>query len=141
MDPRAGRPRFVRGEHVSSHELARYYSTADIVLNDHWQDMRSEGFISNRIYDALAAGAFVISDRIDEIEAAFDGAVPMFADPADLEALIERYLADPPERRRLADHGRQVVLERHTFRQRVDVIAATLRPMLADRPARVVEDD
>ena len=133
-------PRFVRGDGVPAGELARYYSSADIVLNDHWQDMRTEGFISNRIYDALAAEAFVISDHLDEIAPEFDGAVPTFADRAGLEALIDRYLADPPERRRLAERGRRTVLERHTFRQRVDVIVATLQPLLAERPSRIVED-
>ena len=42
--------------------LNRYYSSAKIVLNDHWPDMRAHGFLSNRLYDALACGAFVISD-------------------------------------------------------------------------------
>ena len=58
-------PRFVKGEGIPNHELARYYSSAAIVLNDHWDDMRAEGFISNRLYDALACGAFVISDHLD----------------------------------------------------------------------------
>ena len=134
-------PRFVRGEHVSSHELARYYSSADIVLNDHWQDMRAEGFISNRIYDALAAGAFVISDRIDEIEAEFDGAVPTFADPADLEALIERYLADP---RSAADWPSTAGGWSSSATRSASGPTSSwrrCRPLLADRPARVMEDD
>ena len=71
-------PRFVEGRGVANTELARYYSAADIVLNDHWNDMRFEGFISNRLYDALACGAFVISDEIDGIAAEFDGAVPTY---------------------------------------------------------------
>jgi spore maturation protein CgeB len=54
-------PRYVKGEGIPNADLARYYSSAAIVLNDHWEDMRAEGFISNRIYDALACGAFVIS--------------------------------------------------------------------------------
>jgi hypothetical protein len=132
-------PRFVRGERVPPRELARYYSSADIVLNDHWQDMRAEGFISNRIYDALACGAFVISDHVDEIADEFDGAVPTFRDKEELDALIERYLADPDGRRRMAEHGRSVVLERHTFRHRADVLVRDLRLLLAGRPTRVIE--
>ena len=85
------------------------------MLNDHWDDMRAEGFISNRLYDALACGAFVISDHIDGIEAEFDDAVVTYESPAELEALIDRYLADPDERRRRGDRGRAAVLERHTF--------------------------
>jgi Glycosyl transferases group 1 len=132
-------PRFVRGELVPGGDLARYYSSADIVLNDHWQDMRAEGFISNRIYDALACGAFVISDHLDEIEDEFDGAVPTFRDKAGLEALIERYLDDPGARRSMAERGRAAVLERHTFRARADAIVATLGPLLAGRLARIVD--
>ncbi len=60
-------PRFVRGESIPNADLGRYYSSAAIVLNDHWDDMRAEGFISNRLYDALACGAFVISDHVEGI--------------------------------------------------------------------------
>ena len=107
--------RFVKGENVPNTELARYYSAADIVLNDHWDDMRFEGFLSNRLYDALACGAFVISDRVDGIEAEFDGAIQTYDTRAELEQLIDRYLDDPDERQRLAAHGRAVVLARHTL--------------------------
>ena len=131
-------PRFVRGEHVSSHDLAGYYSSADIVLNDHWHDMRAEGFISNRIYDALAAGGFVISDRIDEIDAEFDGAVPTFADPADLEALSSGTWPIPgaPAAGRARPGGGP---RAPYVRAAGEVMVATLRPLLADRPERVVE--
>jgi O-antigen biosynthesis protein len=130
-------PRFVRGEHIPNSTLARYYSSADIVLNDHWDDMRAQGFISNRIYDALAAGGFVISDEVDGIDAEFGGAVPVFHDRQELEALVERYLPDPIERRRLADLGRAVVLERHTFDLRRAVILSTAMELLAGRASSV----
>ena len=61
-------PRFLKGENIPNDELNRYYSSAAIVLNDHWNDMVAEGFISNRLYDALACGAFVISDHLPELE-------------------------------------------------------------------------
>jgi spore maturation protein CgeB len=96
--------------------------------------MLAEGFISNRIYDALASGGFVISDHIAGIEAEFDGAVPTYHTHGELEPLIARYLADPSERRRLADHGRAVVLERHTFEQRVEAIRDVVEPLVAMRP-------
>ena len=33
-----------------------------MVLNDHWEDMRAEGFLSNRLFDAVASGARVVTD-------------------------------------------------------------------------------
>jgi len=129
--------RFVKGEVVQNTELARYYSAADIVLNDHWDDMRKEGFISNRLYDALACGAFVISDAVDGIEAEFDGAVATYHSRSELEPLIARYLDDPEARRRLAEHGRAIVLERHTFDLRAETLRDVSEPIAMSRPAGI----
>ena len=73
-------PVHVRDERIPNRDLHRYYSAAGIVLNDHWPDMRSAGFLSNRLYDALASGAFVVSDAARGIEDEFDGAVVTYAD-------------------------------------------------------------
>jgi GT2 family glycosyltransferase len=130
-------PRFVKGEVVPNTQLARYYSAADIVLNDHWDDMRAEGFLSNRLYDALACGAFVISDAVDGIEVEFDDAVPTYHSREELEPLIARYLDDPEERHRLAARGRAVVLERHTFELRAQELCEVADRLAAARPAGI----
>ena len=129
--------RFVKGGLIANTELARYYSAADIVLNDHWNDMRFEGFISNRLYDALACGAFVISDEVPGIAAEFDGAVPTYRMRSELESLITRYLDDPEERRRLAGHGRAIVLERHTFDQRIEALCEVAQRLADVRPSGI----
>jgi spore maturation protein CgeB len=128
-------PRLVRGEGIPNADLARFYTAASIVLNDHWDDMRANGFLSNRLYDALAAGGFVISDDVPGIDAEFDGAVVTYHDAAELDRLIERYLADPAERRRLAERGRRAVLERHTFADRVPILVEAARTVLDARPS------
>ena len=122
--------RFVKGENIPNAELNRYYSSAAIVLNDHWADMVAEGFISNRLYDAFACGAFLISDYLPEFDAEFDGAVVSYTDPAELGPLIDRYLADPEARRTHADRGRAAVLARHTFDQRAVVLRDVVEPLL-----------
>jgi glycosyltransferase involved in cell wall biosynthesis len=126
-------PRFVKGEGIPNDEVGRYYSSAAIVLNDHWDDMRDEGFLSNRLYDALACGAFVISDRIAGIEAEFDDAVVTYESPTDLAASIDRYLADPDERHRRGERGRAAVLARHTFDARAKVLVATVEEISRGR--------
>jgi O-antigen biosynthesis protein len=130
-------PSLVRGESIPNRDLNRYYGSAAIVLNDHWPDMRAEGFISNRIYDVLAAGGFVITDDVEGIEAEFDGAVPTYDGPEELRELVDRCLADPEERRRRVERGRRAVLERHTFAHRVQTILQTAGPLLAARPPRI----
>jgi glycosyltransferase involved in cell wall biosynthesis len=117
-------PRYVRGEWIPNWDLRRYYSSAGIVLCDHYDDMRDEGFISNRAYDALACGALVVSDRVPGMDAEFDGGVVTYEDADDLASIVDHYLGDPAERRARADRGRAAVLARHTFGQRVEVIIA-----------------
>jgi len=125
-------PRHLRGQWVSNDELRRYYSAAEIVLNDHWGDMREGGIISNRVYDALACGAFVVSDRVPGIDEEFDGAVATYESREQLLALVERYLGDEAARAEAGQRGRAAVLARHTFAQRVEVMLAELGPLLGD---------
>ena len=117
-------PAYLRGELIPNSDLHRYYSSADVVLNDHWPDMRAAGLFSNRLYDALASGACVVSDRVPGIEEEFDGAVATYSDAGDLRLLIRDLLMDPGRRRALAERGRAAVLDRHTFKHRTDVILA-----------------
>lgn len=116
-------PAYLHGELIPNKELHRYYSSASIVLNDHWPDMRAAGFLSNRLYDALASGACVVSDHVAGIEEEFDGTVPTYSDAGELRLLIRDLLMDPG-RRALAERGRAAVLDRHTFKHRTDVILA-----------------
>ena len=117
-------PAYLGGELIPNSELHRYYSSADVVLNDHWPDMRAAGILSNRLYDALASGACVVSDRVPGIEEEFDGAVATYSDAGDLRLLIRDLLMDPGRRRALAERGRAAVLDRHTFKHRAAVILA-----------------
>lgn len=130
-------PIHVRGDYVDNRALGRLYASAKIVLADHWPDMRSHGFIANRLYDALASGAFVISDHVPGIEEEFDGGVVTYTDREELHRLVEAYLRDADARRRIADRGRRAVLARHTFAHRVDTILAQVDAISTGRPRDV----
>lgn len=130
-------PRHLAGEIVPNEVLAGYYAAAGIVLNDHWTDMQREGFLSNRLYDASAAGAFVISDAIDGLRDEFDGGVVAYHGRDELRELVEAYLADPDARAARAARARAAVLERHTFDHRAREILAAVAPLEAARPPAV----
>jgi O-antigen biosynthesis protein len=130
-------PKHLRGEWVPNDEVRKYYSSADIVLNDHWGDMRELGIISNRVYDALACGAFVVSDRVPGIDAEFDGAVATYDSRDELHAILEQALADPAARAEAGARGRAAVLARHTFEHRVVRILEELLPRLVEQPPRI----
>jgi hypothetical protein len=50
--------------HVSNADLGVLYASAGVILNDHWDDMRREGFVANRIFDAVASGSKVVTDLV-----------------------------------------------------------------------------
>lgn len=129
-------PQYLAGLNIPNHLLPGYYASADIVLNDHWPDMQREGFISNRLYDVTAAGAFVISDDIEGLEEEFDHGVVAYQGRQELHALIDQFLEDPAARREHATRARAAVLANHTFAYRVEAFLAVIEPTLVSRPAR-----
>ena len=119
----------VAGEHLPNEQVRRAYGSAAIVLNDHWDDMRAQGIVSNRVYDALACGALVVSDHLPEIAERFGDAVVTYRTPGELHARIAELLADPAQRAERAAAGRATVLAQHTFRHRVDALLASIAPL------------
>ena len=103
-----------KAPYIANDELNRYYSSAKIVLNDHRPDMIAAGFVNNRIYDATAAGATVISDNMPEIAAAYGDAVPMYKDKEELAALLKYYLTHEDERLEKVRRAREITLKEFT---------------------------
>ena len=114
-------PKYIKGEHIPNHQLAGYYAKADILLNDHWDAMRESGFVSNRIFDGLAAGALIVTDWVKEMETLFpEGELITYETPEELHAIIEDLLSHPEKRAQIAGKARQRVLSEHTFAERVE---------------------
>lgn len=109
--------------------VAQAYHDAEIVLNDHWDDMRSSGIISNRIFDVFAAGGFVISDYMPEIHEIFRDACVTYQTREELAKKIDYYLAHPAERAKLIQKGREIVRSNHTFRHRINTIIDLLKKL------------
>jgi GT2 family glycosyltransferase len=86
----------VRGRSVPNETLAAAYRSAGVVLNDHHEDMRQEGFVSNRLFDAVASGARVVTDPVLDgrgLAELFGTAVQVYETPDDLARLAT--LPDP----------------------------------------------
>ena len=116
---------------VPNTELGALYASAGIVLNDHWADMREEGFVSNRLFDAVATGARVLSDHIDGIDELFGGAVQTFRDEADFARLVQVPYDDPHSDDPFPDAAaRREIAERirhdHSFDARASELIATV---------------
>lgn len=119
--------KYIKGTSIDNSELVRYYHNSKILLNDHWDDMREHGYVSNRLFDGLAAGAFIISDYMPEIDEVFGGSVVTYKDKKDLKDKIDYYMNNPEERAKLVEKGRKLVLDNHTFKNRTDTIIEFMR--------------
>jgi spore maturation protein CgeB len=119
-------PELVVADHVDNDLLPTVYSSAGVVLTDHWGTMRAWGFVSNRLFDVLACGAPVISDPVEGLDELFDGAVLEYGTPAELRDLVDRVLADPAAARARSDRGRRIVVAKHTFDHRADQLLDSL---------------
>lgn len=126
-------PELVVATHVPNEELPRVYASVRVLLNDHWEGMRRHGFVSNRVLDALACGACVVSDAHDELRAMFGDAVATYdGTPGDLRRVVGELLADDERRARMGAAGREEVLAHHTFAVRAGELLDALRPLLPD---------
>ena len=106
--------KYIKGLYIDNNELHKYYSNADIVLNDTAPNMKKSGFISNRIYDVSACKGFIITDYMPEVEKIFGDAIPMYKNQQELKELVEYYLAHPEERKQKAQKAYDIVISHYT---------------------------
>lgn len=114
---------YIRGSFIEHSRLYRYYAGANILLNDHWEDMREYGFISNRVFDALACRAFIISDHVEGLESIFSGGIVTYKSSNDLRDLVSYYLNNHDQRHRIALTGHRSMSKAQSFDARAGQIS------------------
>jgi glycosyltransferase involved in cell wall biosynthesis len=115
----------VVADFIHNDELAALYNSSSIVLNDHFEDMANWGFANNRLYDAVASGARVVSDDVDGIDEIFKGAVRTYTSTQQLAEI----LADPsgfPDDSEMAAIS-QMIRDEHNFDKRAETLLEAAR--------------
>lgn len=110
--------KYIKGEHIPNNELRQAYSSCTILLNDHWEDMREKGFISNRIFDGIACGASILSDSVEGLDDLFPNVVYTYNDKNELKSIIEEMLKNPKNIK-----GN---IEGHTYKDRVEQFSSVM---------------
>lgn len=110
-------------DHLPNHDLPAAYRGARIVLNDHWADMARLGFFSNRLFDAVAAGARVVSDPVDGIEEIFGPSVRTYRSVDELRQLLDPAEDVWPDQSELASNA-AAIASAHSFTERARVLLA-----------------
>lgn len=113
---------YVKSKYMPNEIVGQAYHDSKILLNDHWDDMKENGIISNRIFDALAANSFVISDEVIDMDKILKGSVVTYNGKDDLKNKIKYYLEHDEERNIKSRLGQEIVLKNHTFKNRVEQI-------------------
>jgi hypothetical protein len=89
---------WLRSVRIPNERIARFYRGARAVMNDHKNGMGADGFVSNRIFDVLACGTPVISDRVAAMPRDLTPWVAAWTSGADFPEVVAGVLSEPPER-------------------------------------------
>lgn len=102
-------------------EACKVYRGAKISLGDsQWPD---SGFVSNRVFQALAAGGAMLAHQwfrgMEDLGLIDGETCVIWRTFPELEEKLRWYLGNEVERRRIAEAGERLALERHSFDVRV----------------------
>lgn len=81
----------------------------------------TETGVNLRIFEALAAGAFLLTDHVPEVAELFKAGeeIEIYRSSEELAEKVAYYLAHDEERERIARQGHQAFLDRHSWQQRI----------------------
>lgn len=101
-------------------DLNSLYRSAKIVMGD---SMNSPGYWSNRMYEIMGRGGFMITPYIEGLQTEFTPGVHYVyferKNYPELKRKIDYYLAHPQEREKIAQAGFKEVKEKHKYSDRV----------------------
>ncbi|GAA1749358.1 glycosyltransferase [Agromyces humatus] len=121
----------VKDTSLAGEQVGEFYASARVVLNDHWRDMADQGFISNRIFDAVGAGAWVVSDQVEGLDELFGESVQVVGDREELRNAL--FGADVRPDDETLMRGSSHVLEHHTFDARAEHLITAAQRLRAER--------
>jgi len=126
----------IKGSFIENQVLRHHYSACKILLNDHWPSMKENGFISNRIFDAGACGACIVSDFVADIPRLFGDAVLTYRTPDELGDLVRTLLSDEAKRKSAGARLKEMIRRDHGFDTRAEVIHQVIRSLFEERSPR-----
>jgi spore maturation protein CgeB len=105
-------------------DIARLYSSVDVAIGFNAESQAWAGMVNNRVFETLACGALLLSDRVPAIEELF-GDVAIFTEGwDDTRQKLAHWLSRPEERAALAARARAKILAGHTYDHRAREIMA-----------------
>ncbi|NSX53184.1 glycosyltransferase family protein [Parasulfitobacter algicola] len=122
-----------KGEMIENSELGHHYASANVVINDHTDDMLETGLVSNRIYDVLACGTAIVTEKMDSIPDDIKSGLYLYEDlksfRQSLQDAQDKSQQKQKMRLELANHIRQ----HHTFDTRAQVMLNIMKEVVSEK--------
>lgn len=122
--------KFRFGPHLNYYkELPAFYNACRINFNA--TSIQMDTAVNQRVFDAPACGAFLLTDRRSSLSTLFEEGkeVIAYGGQEEIAELARFYLRNDAAREAVAAKGRARVLREHTYRHRVDAIIRRLREL------------
>jgi spore maturation protein CgeB len=131
---------YCRGEARQTAEFVRAYGGASVAVNLHPTAGTAPVYCNQRLFELAAIGVPQVVDDRRDLPQFFDPGrdVAVFREPAELRALVERLLHDPPTAEELGASARRQALARHTYMHRMRRILE-VGGISPEQPIRPVE--
>lgn len=134
-----GQWKSIKADGNSSNDFAiqdKLYRCSDICISDQ-QFPNSIGYVSNRLFQAMRSGSFVLQQHIPQMEKYLhmrsgEHLVEWY-DVSELPSLISYWLGHPEERKRIASAGKELVMREHNFDTRVKELNEMLKTIISRR--------
>ena len=110
-------------------DLPGFYRGTKINFNTTSMQMKSA--LNQRVFDVPASGGFLLTDRRDQLEDAFEVGteVVCYDSPKEIGDLVRHYLARPDAREKIAARARRRIEREHSYAHRLAAICAAMRGM------------
>lgn len=108
---------------VRGHDLNQVYADARVIVGDSLcLNYTYPDYWSDRVYETLGRGGFLIHPRVPGMEREFDDGKHLvfydFGDFEQLRGLVDHYLTHPEEREAIRTAGHEYVKTHHAYRHR-----------------------
>jgi hypothetical protein len=111
-------PGMVRAPSVANADLPACYRSHLLLLNDHWDSMRENGFLSNRLFDGSGVATPILTDPVRGLADVFGDTISQADNEDSFAAIVADCLADPAPYLARASRAHDIVMAGHTFDHR-----------------------
>jgi hypothetical protein len=123
----------LRGVSVANTDLPEFYGSHLMLLNDHWDSMRENGFLSNRLFDGSGVATPILTDPVAGLADVFGDAISQAGDVDSFAEILRDCLENPTPYLEKARRAHDIVMAAHTFDHRATELSAMIDRVAARR--------